>query len=561
MNNKRSFGRMTVRLFKIASAIKNKLIISTLASILGNMAHLGLMGFGSLMILSFAQLTAWGNSLTWGMLMGLCACTIIICRFTEGLVSHDAAYTLLADMRVHMFSVVKDLAPACLMDRQKGDILSIAVADIETIEFFFAHTIGPLFTVILLPLTTLLIAGKVNKTFVVVLFPLYIIISVILPYLSLRLGRNVGRKYRADVGKLKGTVLESVYGMRDVQIFGIGDKMKEEVIRQTNEINKSAHKMVLHRQLVTAAPTFFIYLARILVIAVASGLALKGQADPVGVIVLSYVVSASFSSTQSLTMVVSSLLETYAAAERLFNLEDTIPEVIESENPVDIDKIDTVEFCDVTFAYTENGKEVLKNLNLTVKATDKIGIVGESGIGKSTIIRLLLRFWEPKSGKIMINGEDIRNISLHSLRKKIALLEQDTFIFNDTIAGNIAFGKPEASMDEIITAAKRAGIDEFINTLPDGYMTNMGELAQRLSGGEKQRVGIARVMLVNPDMLVMDEPTSSLDIINEKALLKTLEDEYSDKKIMIVSHRPSTLTGCNRILKLENGNLGCPCQF
>ena len=552
---KRGFLQMSARLFKIAKEVKGKLIISTLASVFGNIGHLGLMGFGAMMILSYAGLTPWGSSLTWRILMGISAFTIMICRFTEGLVSHDAAYTLLRDMRVHMFEVVKDLAPACLMDRQKGDILSVAVADIETIEFFFAHTIGPVFTVILLPLTTLIIAGKVNMIFVWVLLPLYLIISVILPYISLKAGINVGRQYRRDVGKLKSHVLESVYGMRDIQIFGIGDERRKEVIRQTEKINKSAHVITWHRQLVTSAPTFFIYLARILIIAVASYLAANGESDPVGVIVLSFVVSASFSSSQSLTMVVTSLLETFAAAERLFDLEDTQPAVTQAEHPVELGKIEKIEFKNVSFAYNKGEKPVLENLNLVISGNDKIGVMGASGIGKSTIIRLLLRFWDVTSGEILINGINIKDISLYSLRSHIALLEQDTFIFNDTIAGNIAFGKPEATLEEIKVAAKRAGLAEFIETLPNKYDTDMGELGSRLSGGERQRVGIARVMLTNPDMLVMDEPTSALDIINEKGLLKTLDEEYKDKMIMIVSHRRSTLTDCNRILTVNGGTL------
>ncbi len=555
MKGDRGFFPMTARLFSIASAVKGKLTVSTLASIFGNMAHLGLMGFGAMMILRSAGFSSSGTPVRWCMLMAVCAFVIMICRFTEGLVSHEAAYTLLADMRVKMFSTVKELAPACLMDRQKGDILSVRVADIETIEFFFAHTIGPLFTVILLPLTTLMIAGKVDRLFIRVLLPLYVLISIVLPYMSLRLGRKVGRRYRKHVAELKSNVLESVYGMRDIQIFGIGGKRKEDVLGRTALINSDAHLMTLHRHLVTSAPTFFIYLARILIVAVASKLALSGRADPAGVVVLSFVVSASFSSTQSLTMVVSSLLETYAAAERLFELEDTVPEVIEAEDAVDLEKIDTVTFDNVTFSYDEKSGKVLEGMDLEISGNDRIGIAGESGIGKSTIIRLLLRFWETDAGTISINGIPIRDISLHSLRDRIALLEQDTFIFNDTIAANIAFGKPEATMEEIRKAAERAGLGEFIDTLPDGYMTQMGELGSRLSGGERQRIGIARVMIVDPDMLVMDEPTSNLDILNEKGLLRTLDTEYRDKKMLIVSHRPSTLTGCNRIMRLENGRL------
>ena len=182
-----------------------------------------------------------------------------------------------------------------------------------------------------------------------------------------------------------------------------------------------------------------------------------------------------------------------------------------------------------------------------------LGIVGESGIGKSTVLRLLLRFWNVKSGRIRINGIPIEELSTAELRRRIAVLEQDTFLFDGSIAENIAIGKPDASMDEIQKAARRAGLHDFISTLPDGYDTQMGEMGARLSGGERQRVGIARTMLTDPDVIVMDEPTSSLDVLHEKELLKTLREECADKMLIIVSHRPSTLTGCTRIIRLENG--------
>ena len=180
-----------------------------------------------------------------------------------------------------------------------------------------------------------------------------------------------------------------------------------------------------------------------------------------------------------------------------------------------------------------------------------MGIVGESGIGKSTVLRLLLRFWNPQKGQILINDIPIQELSLEELHRRIAVLEQDTFLFNCSIADNIAIGKPEASREEIIQAAKKAGLHDFITTLPDGYDTQMGQMGARLSGGERQRVGIARTMLTDPDVLVMDEPTSSLDVLHEKELLKTLQEGFQDKMIFLVSHRPSTLTGCTRIVRLE----------
>ena len=311
--------------------------------------------------------------------------------------------------------------------------------------------------------------------------------------------------------------------------------------------------MTIHRQVVSSAPTFFVYLARILVIAVASYLATHGSPEPVGTIVLSFVATASFSSTQSLTTVVSSLLETYAAAERLFLLEDTQPAVEEMPDAKSVGKIETVEFDKVKFYYNDDQRPILQDFDLRIQGAEKVGIVGQSGIGKSTVLRLLLRFWNPKGGQIRINGTPVEQLSLAELRRRIAVVEQDTFLFSGSIAQNIALGKPEATMEQIRQAARRAGIHEFIETLPQGYDTPMGQMGARLSGGERQRIGIARTMVVEPDVLVMDEPTSSLDVLHEKELLYTLARECGGQMQLIVSHRPSTLTGCTRIVRLQDG--------
>ena len=212
-------------------------------------------------------------------------------------------------------------------------------------------------------------------------------------------------------------------------------------------------------------------------------------------------------------------------------------------------------FEDVTFRYKKGVEPVLKNVDLTIRKGDKIGIIGPSGVGKSTILRLLLRFWDPDEGQIRLGDVPLREVSFKSLRSRVALVEQQTFIYDDTAAANIALGRPDASMEEIRLAAKRAGVSGLMDRLPEGYDTQLGEMGSRLSGGERQRIGIARIMLTDPDVIVMDEPTSSLDIFHEKVLLKTLEEEYADKTIIIVSHRRSTLTGCDRIYRLNQGRL------
>ena len=552
MEHKQSLLTLTKRLLKIAATLKKFFVISTIVSIIGNIAQMGLMGFGAAFILSVAGKLKYDNSVTYCILMIMSGILIVTCRYLEGYFSHAGSYELLAKMRVDMFGTLRKLAPGSLIGRNNGDIMAIAIADIESIEFFFAHTIGPLFTVILLPLVTLIIAGSIDMLFVYALLPIYLIISVIIPILAIKLGRNIGIGYRQKLGELKIFLLDSVYGLSGIQIFDYGKRRNEELEAVNRNINRSIHQLAYHRQLVVSTPTFFIYLARIAVIAVASYLALKGNIDTTGIIILSFLVSASFSSTQSLTTVVSSLLETYAAAQRYFDLEDMVPVVNEIVEPKELKNIDKIEFINVSFSYPEINRKIIENMNLTINFKDKIGLVGESGIGKSTLIRLLLRFYDVTSGQILINGIDIKEYSLQDLRQRIGTLEQDTFLFNDSIATNIALGKPKATKEEIVKAAQMAGIHELIISLPEQYDTMMGELQNRLSGGEKQRIGIARVLLVDPDFLVMDEPTSSLDVINEKGLLKTLAEQFENKTWLIVSHRPSSLTGCDRVIKLEN---------
>ena len=552
MEHKQSLLTLTKRLLKIAATLKKFFVISTIVSIIGNIAQMGLMGFGAAFILSVAGKLKYANSVTYCILMIMSGILIVTCRYLEGYFSHAGSYELLAKMRVDMFGTLRKLAPGSLIGRNNGDIMAIAIADIESIEFFFAHTIGPLFTVILLPLVTLIIAGSIDMLFVYALLPIYLIISVIIPILAIKLGRNIGIGYRQKLGELKIFLLDSVYGLSEIQIFDYGKRRNEELEAVNRNINRSIHQLAYHRQLVVSTPTFFIYLARIAVIAVASYLALKGNIDTTGIIILSFLVSASFSSTQSLTTVVSSLLETYAAAQRYFDLEDMVPVVNEIVEPKELKNIDKIEFINVSFSYPEINRKIIENMNLTINFKDKIGLVGESGIGKSTLIRLLLRFYDVTSGQILINGIDIKEYSLQDLHQRIGTLEQDTFLFNDSIAANIALGKPKATKEEIVKAAQMAGIHELIISLPEQCDTMMGELQNRLSGGEKQRIGIARVLLVDPDFLVMDEPTSSLDVINEKGLLKTLAEQFENKTWLIVSHRPSSLTGCDRVIKLEN---------
>ena len=545
-----SMKEMNRRLLAIGRPIRKYIAISTIASVVGALSHMGLMGFGALWLLAAAGFC--DGMITYAALTITCAVLIALCRYLEGLFSHLGAYGILAKMRVHLFDAIDRISPAYMIGRETGDIMNIAVADIETLEYFFAHTIGPMFTVILLPVTTVVLAWFVNPLYALVLIPIYIMISVVLPLGALIAGRGIGMRYREQLGDLKSRILESVYSIRDIQIFGAGNRKMEDVMQANSQVNKAAFGLTLHRQTIASFPNFFIYLARILILVCAGYLASKGIDHPVGTIAISFTATASLSSSFSLTFVVTSLLEAYGAAERIFKIEDTLPQTEEPETPVVCGEIETIEFKDVTFAYPNTERRILDHFNYVIHKGDQIGIAGESGAGKSTLLRLLLRFYVPSEGQILINGIPLNQISFSELHQRIAFLEQDTYLFDMTIAKNIGIAKPEASMEEIKDAARRAGIAEFIDTLPDGYDTDMGQMSARLSGGERQRIGIARILLRNPDICLMDEPSSALDALHEKELLHTLKTAYAGKTLLLISHRGSTLTGCNRILRAED---------
>lgn len=542
------------RLIKKARPIAKYLTISTLASIVGNLSHMGVMGFGALWIMKVAGIVTTSSAGFYACMMLLCGLLIALCRYLEGVFSHLGAYGILAKMRVDLFTSINRLAPAYLIDQKIGDVINIAVGDIETLEYFFAHTIGPMFTVILLPVTTVIITLQFNPLYAYVLIPVYLIISIIIPLVGLYLGRGIGKEYRKDLGKLKAVILENIYAIKDIQIYHASDEKITQVMKYNDQVNKDMHAMTMHKQALSSAPNFFVYLGRVMILVVAAYLLSNGIGDPVGTIVISFIATASFSSTFSLTFVVIHLLEAFAAAERIFLIEDANPLTIDPKESIRIDHVECINFEDVSFTYPKTNREILKHFNVSIQNQEHIGIVGESGSGKSTILRLLLRYYPLQTGKIHINKISLDQFSFEELHRHIAVLEQDTYLFNDTIAGNIAIAKPEATIDEIRLAAKRAGIDAFIMSLADGYNTHMGQMSSRVSGGERQRIGLARIMLKQPDVIILDEPTSALDVLHEKELLYTLEKEFKDKMILTISHRLSTLTYCDRIIQVKDGS-------
>lgn len=321
-------------------------------------------------------------------------------------------------------------------------------------------------------------------------------------------------------------------------------------------MNRVQHSLILQKNIVTSLPDLVSMVSRVLMMWICSVKMLDGVLSLGQVAMLMIFVGASFGPVSSLSSVSGSLIQTFAAAERIFDIYDEEPEVSSPQDPVTITKTSgELDLDKVIFSYPGTDTAIISGLSIHIDPGMKVALWGESGCGKSTVLRLIMRFWDPDSGRISLDNVPLPEMKLEELRAHVSMLAQDTWMSAESIADNIRMGVPSASMEEIRNAARMACIDERIMALPDGYCTPAGELGERLSGGERQRIGIARVLLRNSPVLLLDEPTSSLDTINEKGILKTINETMCGKTVITVSHRWSTIAGADRILHFDKGNV------
>ena len=541
------------RLFKMVKPVAGYMVLCISGGILGQLAIMGTIICGICIICSIAGADVVLPVKTWTILLFVCCLLRGPSRYLEQYFGHHVAYKLLAIMRVELFEKFRRLSPAKLMDKRIGDLISTAVSDVESIELFFAHTIAPIAIAIFITILALTVSFIMWPVAGMVLLPFYIIIGIVIPINSGRIGRDTGRQYRTLLGELKSYLIDSLRGIKEILILRNGEKRAVEIDKRGENINKTLHKLIRHKNIVMALPDLFISLARIAIMAISSYGMLSGQLNICQTAIFMLVITMSFTPVSAISSLSAGLLQTFASAERIFALEDEEPLVNDPENPVTLDKnAGDITFENVSFSYPAREHAVLQNFSMDVKEGEKVALLGESGCGKSTALRLLLRFWDTDSGSIKIGGTDVRDIALKDCRGMISMLTQDTWLMDDTIEENIRLGKADATHEEVVESAKRACIHNFIEKLPEGYNSRVGELGGRLSGGERQRIGIARVLLRKTPITLLDEPTSSLDSLNEKGILKTINEEFCDRTIITVSHRPSTVAGCDRVFRLDN---------
>ena len=474
-------------------------------------------------------------------------------RYLEQMSGHYIAFKLLALLRDKVFSSLRRLAFVKLQDKQAGQLVSLVTNDIELLEVFYAHTIAPIMIAFFTSAILLLVFGHLSGWFVVVALAAYLTVGVILPIITTKLAREDGRRYRELVGEMNDFFLDSVRGMKEIQLFGYAKQRLDEIQQRSQKIDTAFERIKDQEAKVRVYTEVAVSVFNIIMLF--TGLILFSldkidfSAFLIGVILL----MSSYGPVIALSNLSSNLLQTLASGERVLSLLAEEPELKDVESAVDLKEVSRIDVENVSFAYGE--EQILSDVSLSVKKGEILGIHGRSGSGKSTLLKLLMRFYDPKSGSIKINGKTLPNINTRSLRDNMAYITQQTYIFNETIEENIRLARRDATLDEIMEAAKKASIHDFILSLPEGYQTKMTELGGNLSDGEKQRIGIARAFLHNAPIILLDEPTSNLDSLNEAMILKSLLNVKAEKLIILVSHRQSTMAICDQVIGIENGRM------
>ena len=476
-----------------------------------------------------------------------------VLRYLEQMSGHYIAFKLLALLRDKVFSALRRLAFDKLQNKQAGELVSLITNDIELLEVFYAHTIAPILIAFLTSLILLVVFGHFSVYFALIAAAAYLCIGLFLPMITTRMAREDGRLYRQLVGEMNDFFLDSIRGMKEIQLFGYEQPRQTEILERSQQIDAAFERIKGQEAKVRVYTEIAVSLFNIFMLICGLTLYWQGQIDFAVLLAAQILRMSSYGPVSALSNLSSNLLQTLASGERVLDLLAEKPLLTDVQNGVNLNDVNRLEVSNLSFAY--GSEQILSGINLSLQKGQILGIHGRSGSGKSTLLKLLMRFYSPQQGQISINGIPLEQINTVSLRQHTAYITQQSYIFNESIEENIRLAKRDASFEEIVEAAKLASIHQFIASLPQGYQTKMSELGDNLSDGEKQRIGIARAFLHNAPIILLDEPTSNLDSLNEAMILQSLQQVKSEKLIILVSHRRSTLAICDQVINIENGRL------
>lgn len=544
---KRSGLNVMARLIGLVRPMLGFMLLAIAMGLLGNLCATFITVFGGYAIL-YVLHPEWSMSLGWVFAAVLLFALVRgFLRYAEQSCNHFIAFKLLALIRDKVFGALRRLCPAKLEGKDKGDLISVITSDIELLEVFYAHTISPICIAFLFCLMMVLFIGRIHTALGVLALSAYAVVGIVIPLVTSKRSGDDGIQFRSSAGKLSAFVLDSLRGLPETVQYGQGRKRLAEMDAQTDALSQTEAHMKRTAGKNTAAVNTTILLFDLAMLFLSAHLA-----GFEGCLIATLAMMSSFGPVVSLAALGATLQNTFAAGNRVLDILD--------ESPVapDVTGKANVEFHgaaaeNVSFSY--GGEKILEDLSLNIPEGKVIGITGRSGSGKSTLLKLFMRFWPVTEGKVTVSGKSVDEINTENLRDMESFVTQQTHLFHDSIRKNLCIAKLDATEEEIIAACKKASVHDFIMGLPKGYDTEVGELGDTLSGGERQRLGLARAFLHNAPFLLLDEPTSNLDSLNEAVILKALQTECQDKTVILVSHRKSTMGIADTVYSVERGRL------
>ena len=549
---RRSGAKIMASLIALLGSLSYIMILAVINGSVGFVCAMGVTVFGAVGV---AKALGEAIALSYGCIIGLTiGCGVLrgLLRYFEQYSNHYIAFRLLAVLRDKIFGALRVLCPAKLESKQKGSIIAMITSDIETLEVFYAHTISPICIAVLVSTAVFLFVGFVSSWYLALVALVgFLTIGIVVPLISSGKLKESGVKYRAEFASFSAYFLDSIKGIKDIVLNNAGEEREKEVNKRSDGLLAETKKM--KRNITRAGSAIELTVSVFVLITLAVGILLvKKDVLSLGRMIIGMVtVLSSFGPVIAVGSLPGNLTQTFASGDRVLNLLAEKPAVEAVTNGKNFD-YENLDVKDLSFSY-DGQTEVLKDIKMHAEKGEIIGIVGESGCGKSTFLKLLLRFWERSGGEINYDDIDIDKINTNSLLKNVTMVSQSTYLFEETIEDNLRIAKPDATREEIENACKMASIHDFIMTLPDGYKTQVGALGDNLSAGEKQRIGLARAFLRGSELILLDEPTSNVDSINEGIILKALKEQKNKKSIILVSHRESTMAIADRIYKVDGG--------
>ncbi|MEI0491039.1 ABC transporter ATP-binding protein [Brachyspira intermedia] len=544
---RRSGIRIMAELIGLIAPLMHVMILAITTGVLGFLCAISITIFGGYAILTYLGLDSLFTIKTIFITVLVLAASRGTLHYIEQLSNHYIAFKLLALIRDKVFKALRKLSPAKLEGRDKGNLIALITSDIELLEVFYAHTISPIAIGILTSLIMTVFIGSFNIILGAIAFLGYFTIGFIIPYFSSKFGKNDGMAYRNDFGKLNSYFLDSLWGIKEILQFGYGEKRIQNIESKTDDLMDLNKKLKKYEGIISGFTTSAVSLFTLAVLIVS--IMISKESNFATIIIPTIAMASSFGPVIALSNLSNNLFMTLASGERVLNLlaeKPIVEEVYEGKKDI---SFNGVQCEDVYFDY--EGENILNDYNLEIEPNKIIGISGKSGSGKSTLLKLFMRFWDIKKGNIKISNTDIKDINTDKLRDMESYVTQETSIFKDTIENNIKIADKNATHEEVVEACKKASLHDFIMSLPNGYDTNVGELGDTLSGGEKQRIGIARSFLHKAPFILLDEPTSNLDSLNEAVILKSIKDNSENRTVVLVSHRLSTLNIADKVYKMK----------